>query len=367
MLFRSSPFWFNPLTFDWNVVTNDYDIWLRWIRGSTGGVSKSWSIWWTEENSFYKTMPLPSKLFYVVKAGLYLLMAEGIRRSDLLKSDTILSKPTIGVNNVLIFIAVLLVCGWIFSRNERAMPYPVRRTTGILLSVGIVVGIVIIFVEDTNSIRYALAAYYGIGALCLIGLLAGVKFVKHFYLIHDIVCGHIIFIPLVFLGAIQFPRHIQTWLLYHNALSSDVVVSDILRYARKNQDSGGSVESDENLGEQVAELKKIVQKQEQLLACAGFVSPDHMSTPTNALASLIAAPDEPSVQAGVRIAAEGSKASYGRAFSMSGLDVWTSMAVGPAEHQPNTLYDTDAQQSNFKQPNSNQGFSFSQPDTMPPR
>ena len=365
--FLASPFWFNPLTFDWNVVTNDYDIWLRWIRGSTGGVSKSWSIWWTEENSFYKTMPLPSKLFYVVKAGLYLLMAEGIRRSDLLKSDTTLSKPSIAVNNVLIFIGVLLICGWIFSRNERAMPYPVRRTTGILISVGIVVGIVIIFVEDTNSIRYALAAYYGIGALCLIGLLAGVKFVKHFYLIHDIVCGHIIFIPLVFLGAIQFPRHIQTWLLYHNALSSDVVVSDILRYARKNQDSGGSVEGDENLGEQVAELKKIVQKQELLLASAGFVSSDHLSTPTNALASLIAAPDEPSVQAGVRSAAEGSKSSYGRAFSMSGLDVWTSMAVSAADHPPNTFDDTDAQQSNFKQPSSNQGFSFSQPDAMPPR
>ena len=368
--FLASPFWFNPLTFDWNVVTNDYDVWLRWIRGSSGGVSKSWSIWWTEENSFYKTMPLPSKLFYTVKAGLYLLMAEGIRRSDLFKSDMTLSKPTIGVNNVIVFISVLLVCGWLFARNERSMPYPVRRTIGILISVGIVVSVIIVFVEDTNSIRYALAAYYGLGAFSLIGLLAGVKFVKHFYLIHDIVCGHIIFVPLIFLGAIQFPRHIQTWLLYHNALSSDVVVSDILRYARRNQDSGGTTEHDEDLIEQVAELKKIVQKQEQLLVTAGFVSSESLSTPTSALASLVASTQAPVFQTGTRPAAEGVKSSYGRTFSMSGLDVWTSMAVGSefgSLDQPNQTLDLDMQQSNLRQPTNSNDFSFKQPSQLPPR
>jgi callose synthase len=372
--FLASPFWFNPLTFDWNVVTNDYDIWLRWIRGSTGGVSKSWSIWWTEENSFYKTMPLPSKLFYVLKAGLYLLVAEGIRRSDLLTSDMTLSKPTVGVYNVLIFVLVLLVCGWIFERNERFMPYPVRRTTGIIISVGIVAGVITVLVEDTNFIRYALAAYYGLGAICLMGLLAGMKFVKPFYLIHDIVCGHIIFIPLFFLGAIQFPRHIQTWLLYHNALSSDVVVSDILRYARKNQDSGTS-NHDEDLIEQVAELKKIVQKQEQMLTSAGLMASYDVSTPTNAMANLFAAPDEASVQAGIRSAAvDGAKSTYGRAFSMSGLDVWSSMAVGSdfgaassADHPQTPMFDPDVQPRNMGPLNVNQDFSFSQPDTMPPR
>jgi callose synthase len=52
--FLCSPFWFNPLTLDWNVVTSDYDIWLKWIRGSSGGASKSWSMWWNEENAFHK-------------------------------------------------------------------------------------------------------------------------------------------------------------------------------------------------------------------------------------------------------------------------------------------------------------------------
>ena len=41
--FLASPFWFNPLTFDWNTVCNDYDLWIRWMRGTSGGSSKSWS------------------------------------------------------------------------------------------------------------------------------------------------------------------------------------------------------------------------------------------------------------------------------------------------------------------------------------
>jgi callose synthase len=242
--------------------------------------------------------------------------------------------------------------------------------------VGIVAGIITVFVEDTNFIRYALAAYYGLAAICLMGLLAGMKFVKPFYLIHDIVCGHIIFVPLFFLGAIQFPRHIQTWLLYHNALSSDVVVSDILRYARKNQDSGTS-NHDEDLIEQVAELKKIVQKQEQMLTSAGLMATDNVSTPTatNAMANLFAAPDEASVQAGIRtVASDVAKSTYGRALSMSGLDVWSSMAVGSdfgaassADHPQMPMFDPDMQPRNMGSLNVNQDFSFSQPDTMPPR
>jgi callose synthase len=49
-------------------------------------------------------------------------------------------------------------------------------------------------------------------------------------------------------------------LLYHNALSTDVVVSDILRYARKTQELGSGGAGNEDLVEQIADLKKIVQK-----------------------------------------------------------------------------------------------------------
>eukprot|EP00567_Pseudictyota_dubia_P000459 CAMPEP_0197467590 /NCGR_PEP_ID=MMETSP1175-20131217/65644_1 /TAXON_ID=1003142 /ORGANISM="Triceratium dubium, Strain CCMP147" /LENGTH=2205 /DNA_ID=CAMNT_0043003667 /DNA_START=287 /DNA_END=6905 /DNA_ORIENTATION=+ len=375
--FLASPFWFNPLTFEWSVVTSDYGKYLRWMRGNTGGASKSWSMWWMEENSFYKTMPLPSKMIFVIKAAIYVLIAEGIRRSDLFKDDTTLHKPVVSITRVLIFISFLLVLGRLYTMNQRGMPYPVRRTIGILISIGLVIGIVTVFIEDTNCIRYALAAYYFIGALCLLGLLFGFnKFVKHFYFVHDLVCGHIIFIPIFVLAALQLPHHIQTWLLYHNALSNDVVVSDILRYARRSQEAGGGgSEQNEDLIEQVNELKKTVQKQEQLLASVGLMQTGDSSIATrnpstDAIASLVSSSSEPmTIQPTPAMAQNNASMppqgrSVGRAMSMSGLDVWGEMALGDAASgsyqsaEPVQMPQTSA---------TTQGFSFSQPDTMPPR
>jgi callose synthase len=359
--FLASPFWFNPLTFDWNCVSSDYALWLRWMRGSSGGGSKSWSMWWNEENAYYKKMPLVSKLFFMIKASLHVLVGEGIRRSDLFKQDISLSSPPIGVDSLLIILVVLFVLGRVFSANESSMPYPIRRTIGIMIFVGILASVITLFIEDTNYLRYALAAYYDLGAVCLIGLLSGFKFVKYFYFIHDIVCAHIIFAPLFLLAALQLPGHIQTWLLYHNALSTNVVVSDILRYARKNKDSGGG-QANEDLVEQVAELRKLVQRQDQILSGAGL-------SDTTSLSSQAPEAVAPELPAG-RTAPTGGR-SYGRAISMSGMDVWGDMALGDVGE---FSYNQGAAPAESSQPTSSvrsntnpQGFSFSSPDTMPPR
>lgn len=369
--FLASPFWFNPLTFDWNVVSNDYLLWLRWIQGTSGGSSKSWSMWWNEENAFYKKMPLTSKMIFLIKVALYLLVAQGIQRSNLFRSDISLSSPVIRVGNLLIILVTLLVIGRIFSANERSMPYPIRRTVGILIFVGVVAGVITLVIEDLNYLRYALAGYYGIGAICMLGLLCGFKFVKFFYCIHDIVCAHIIFVPLFVLAALQLPGHIQTWLLYHNALSANVVVSDILRYARRSKESGGSGgENNEDLVEQVAELRKLVQKQEQILASAGLAGANDTISVSNQLTAPSQTPTADSGLAG-RGQASGGRGNYGRAISMSGMDVWGDMALGDigdlSKNQMGTSGAPGSQSMSGVGASSAQGFSFSQPDTMPPR
>jgi callose synthase len=300
-------------------------------------------------------------------------MAEGIRRSSLFKSDITLNQPLIGVTSIIIFIAAMVVLGRLFSVKERSLPYPVRRTIGIMLFTGLVAGIVLLFIEDQNYIRYALAGYYGVGAFCLLGLLSGVKFVKQFYLVHDIVCGHLIFIPLFLLAALQLPGLIQTWLLYHNALSADVVVSDILRYARKSQESGSGGEANEDLIEQLGELRRIVQKQEQLLAQAGFSTGEKtLSSSAGSLADLLMAPVHGSQKPKAPVA---EQARFpGRAFSMSGLDVWGNMALGDVQtdelrHGAKSLAPSELAHSDniTVQTPHPQPFSFTQPDIMPPR
>jgi len=358
--FLCSPFWFNPLTFDWSTVANDYLLWVRWMRGSTGGAAKSWSMWWNEENAFYKGMPPTSKALYVGKSALYLLVAEGIRRSNLFIADTTLDQPLISARNIVIFVVALFLLSRLFNANERILPYPVRRTIGILIFSGLLGGMVILFCEDSNYIRYAIAAYYAVGAFALIGLISGVKTVKFIYMIHDIFCAHLIFIPLFVLAALQLPGMIQTWLLYHNALSADVVVSDILRYARKNQESGG--DDNEDLAEQVAELRKLVTKQEQILANAGLGGLDSLSTKM-AQPGIIAAPEPV-----VKYPAD-SGGTFTRAVSMSGIDVWGSMAIGDILHaeEPRPPPEPAVQSITSRSTAQAQGFSFSQPDAMPPR
>jgi callose synthase len=350
--FLASPFWFNPLTFDWNVCANDYDLWLRWMRCTSGGASKSWSMWWNEENAHFKKLAVTSKLILVIKASIYLLVAEGIRRSDLFRSDISLSNPVISIRDLLLILLFLFGVGRLFNANEQSMPYPVRRTIGILIFLGLLVGAITLVIEDTNYIRYAIAGYYGMGALCLLGLISGLKFVKFFYFFHDIVCAHIIFIPLFVLGALQLPGHIQTWLLYHNALSTNVVVGNILRYARKTKESGGEV--NEDLVEQVAELRKVVQRQEQALGRVGLSSASEPPSPTE-------------------VSPFGPGRIYGGSHSsMTGMNVYSDMAFGArgdfgrGNSSGGTLM-TESSSSSDTRSGTQGGFSFIQPHTMPPR
>ena len=372
--FLASPFWFNPLTFEWNVVVNDYKTYLAWMSGTSGGPTKSWDQWWTEENAFVKKMNFNSKMFFIVKAILFVLVAEGIRTSELAKANLALHKPFVSVGGLSIAILMLVVFSTVFKSTQGVLPYAIRQTLGIMLFLGITVGTVILFLEDSDAIRYSLAGYYFVGALCLLGLLYGFKPVKHLYFVHDLVCGHIIFIPLFIMAGLQLPHHIQTWLLYHNALSSDVVVSDILRYAQKSQKAG--VEDDEDLIEQVAELRKLIQKQEAMLSNAGLSNTGDglgvRNESTDAFAELVSPATEDNIQIEQPVKRNFGAGMAGRALSMTGLDVWGPMSMGDG-NDDSTRRGLD---SRYQNPNYNasqtgsrseQGFTFIQPDRMPPR
>jgi callose synthase len=81
--------------------------------------------------------------------------------------------------------------------------------------------------------------------------------VRIFYCIQDI---HFIFISVCVMAALQLPGQTQTWLLYHNVVSTNVVVSDTLRCARRTQESGGKGEGKANadMMDQVNKSKTIV-------------------------------------------------------------------------------------------------------------
>jgi len=364
--FLASPWMFNPLSFELSTVYSDYITYLHWMRGSTGGAAKSWSMWWRDENAYYKKLTFTSKLVNYFKCAIYVLIGEGIRRSELFEIDLTLYKPAISIMKVVIFICALVLFSVIFRDQGRRFSYGIRRTLSILIVTGITAGVITVFVEDISCFRYGLAAYYYIGALCLLGLMSGVQFVQHFYFIHDLVCGHIIFITLFIAGFLRLPHLIQTYLLYHNALSNDVVVSDILRYARRNYDSQNSDE-EEDLAEQVAELRRLVAKQEQMLLSGGkALTPESRNASTDAITALI------SSEQGYSMPTPAPQQKLQRPISMSGLNVWGEMALGDesTSDQSNTITSTSYQQTyNPSAPDSGSSrtFEFKQPENMPPR
>mmetsp|Transcript_1310 Transcript_1310/g.1888 ORF Transcript_1310/g.1888 Transcript_1310/m.1888 type:complete len:2118 (-) Transcript_1310:113-6466(-) len=372
--FLASPFWFNPLTFEWNVVVSDYMQYLNWMGGVSGGPSKSWSIWWNAENSYFKGMSFASKGFYVVKSTLFVLVANGIRTSDLFKANLTLNKPFINIGGLCIAIVLMIALRGVFKSNQGNMPYAAKQTIGIILFLGTVAGTVILFIEDSNAIRYSLAAYYFVGALCQIGLLYGVKSVKSLYFIHDLVCGHIIFIPLFILAGLQLPHHIQTWLLYQNALSSDVVVSNILRYAQKAQKAGGD-KDDEELIEQVAELRKLLHRQEKMLSNAGLLKGDgdiegSRNESTDALTELVSPNNDVEIKIKQPVTMSSLGNRMGGSRSMTGLDVYGPMTIGDDQDEalrgveaPNQSVDYQVRRTM----DSDSGFVFSQPDRFPKR
>ena len=198
----------------------------------------------------------------------------------------------------------------------------------------------------------------------MLGLLYGFKSVKFFYRIHDIVCAHIIFIPIFILAALQIPSMIQTWLLYHNALSTNVVVSDILKYARKSKDSGGAGEVNEDLVEQVNELKKVVYRQEKMLASMGLSSDDASSPTPSVEAPVEQSSMRPNSTTNTNL---NRRNEFGRAKSMTGMELWGEMALGDVSSEGDSFAAQIAPPPQRAQQTTMGGFQFSQPDTMPPR
>jgi callose synthase len=151
-------------------------------------------------------------------------------------------------------------------------------------------------------------------------------------------------------------------LLYHNALSANVVVSDILKYARKSKDSGGSGEVNEDLLDQVNELKKVVQRQEKVLQNMGLSAQD--TSPPSSEVSEEEIPQRP-VSATNTGMPRRNEFGGKRAKSMSGMELWGDMAV--ISNEVDDSYAAQISSPRFSQPTSGD-FQFSpHPDTMPPR
>lgn len=103
-------------------------------------------------------------------------------------------------------------------RNYRHQ-YIILRASKIILGVISLMTLYAMIDHHPKDFIYILALYYMGVFFSTMALLGGFQSVRCFYRLHDYILGHFLFLLLVLVTSLQFPRQIQSWLLYHSALA----------------------------------------------------------------------------------------------------------------------------------------------------
>ncbi|RLN49476.1 hypothetical protein BBJ29_000106 [Phytophthora kernoviae] len=256
-----SPFWFNPLAFEWSDVMEDFRLWFKWMRGDGGNPNQSWEAWFKEENAYFSTLRPWSKACVTIKGALFAFIALSISSTGD-KYHSLLTKYT--------WIPLAICCSMaavylsaesaIFSSSrshgENGLVRFLKLVLVLVLGSGLVVALVYVdgMWQCLLGMGY-LAAAVGCWALVLLG--SNSRFVGTLYFVHDAVLGLVSLSIITFLSALYVPGKIQTWLLYNNALSRGVVIEDILRANSSNEDR------DDDLS--VQQMRSIIIEQQRFL------------------------------------------------------------------------------------------------------
>jgi len=269
--FLLAPFWFNPLGFSWPHVTDDFRRWCRWISPYThGGTSSdSWEVWYKEETAVYHRLSVSSKLLVSLKSILYLALARGlVWKSGVDLSDKARTKELHDLKAFSIsggcILAIFLISIFLDMIAAR-LHYALHRLLKMLLGIIALAVVITAFATHAPFIHMAIALYYVAAAINIIGTLVGVQmFVRHLQRIHDAFIGLVFFVIFIILSALHIFDVVQTWLLFHNALSQGVVVDDILKQARRSQEADST--SHRDTAEEVRDLRRIVEQQQRTIS-----------------------------------------------------------------------------------------------------
>ena len=201
--FILGPFWFNPVTFEWNKIQEDYTQWIRWMMESGGTAEQSWEVWWKEENSFFKGLSVSWKLMLIAqKCCLWLFIGTGLAGGRLFRDVGEQQK----VMELFALYGVFFFGNWCISKLEKSFTYAVRRFASLALTTSVVGLTIYLFVSHTLYIRYTIAIYYALSSISFLCLLVGFTPIAYMYKMHDYLVGHTIFSFIGILSAFQVTK-----------------------------------------------------------------------------------------------------------------------------------------------------------------
>ena len=201
--FMFSPFWFNPLSFEWNRVSEDYLIWMRWMMEKGGTSEQSWEIWWREETSFIPNLTISWKLVMLLnRCCVWVFVGFGLTGVGIFTKTLEIQR----VLQIISLFAAFVIGHWITSKLERSCSYAVRRVSSFAVSASVAFFAIYLYVRSFQYIVLTVALYYFVSAISLAMLLCGVKGIAYVYKIHDFIVGHFIFLVLIILSSLQVPK-----------------------------------------------------------------------------------------------------------------------------------------------------------------
>ena len=161
--FLFGPFWFNPITFEWGKIIEDYTIWINWMSEIGGSADQSWDIWWKEENGFYNKLNLSWKLLLVLqKSVMWGTVSIGLFGNAFFKDPMEQYKVVV----LLFLFCIYLFIKWMLNRMERTLNYAIRRVTFMIVDAALLVAIAYLLYTNMQYIRYIVALYYAAASIC---------------------------------------------------------------------------------------------------------------------------------------------------------------------------------------------------------
>ena len=242
LAFLYAPFWFNPMSFEWERVREDMFTFEAWMRTTGGSATNSWETWWKEENKWVKELKdVTARLYLVARSSIWLMVAAGLLYKPIVVDGKMEQLQfLLGHLGILfiLFVANTWLEGCGRSRDYQGQ-YAIIRGLMFLVAIGATFAFAVTAVH-TETFKFLVALYY-ITAWCTTVMYVSTNWtdnlVRGFHKIHDWLLAICCFVPIGICTLLQFPAHIQTWLLYHNALSQGVIINDLIRYAQISRET----------------------------------------------------------------------------------------------------------------------------------
>lgn len=144
----------------------------------------------------------------------------------------------------------------------------------------------------------------------------------------------------IFLSALHIFDVVQTWLLFHNAVSQGVVVDNILKQARRSQEADNPPDT----STEIRDLRRMVEDQQRTIAELLSTNPRFTATGHDAATSTV---------------------SSGVGSGVVAPDVVSDTNLRGVRASPHASVSFDLPQAAASQ--YGPGFTFQSPDQMPPR